>query len=118
MRAGSLRHPAKLYDTAQSQNVGGEEIDGWAVFASPRVGIEPLTGYESERVGQTYGQTSHRVTMRYQPGVLARMRLVVAGTMASDGTLSTGARLFEINGILNVDERNRELQLFCKEHVG
>jgi SPP1 family predicted phage head-tail adaptor len=116
--SGDLRNRGIIYATSQSQNASGEPIDNWSGFATVRCAIDPLGSFESERVTQTWGQTSHRIRMRYTSGVTPKMRFVTKGTMGSDGTLSaTTARLFEIEGVVNVEERSRETHLFCKEHV-
>ena len=44
--------------------------------------------------------------MRYLSGIVPKMRVKV------------GSRIFDILSIINVDERNRELQLMCRESVG
>jgi SPP1 family predicted phage head-tail adaptor len=48
---------------------------------------------------------SHRVTLRFIPGVTAKMRV------------NYGGRLLLIEAALNIEERNRELQLMCLEVV-
>ena len=48
---------------------------------------------------------SHKIRMRYQAGITHKMRV------------AWGTRLFEIESVLNVGERNREIVLMCSETV-
>jgi head-tail adaptor len=45
------------------------------------------------------------VTMRYLAGITAQMRVLY------------GSRTFQIISVLNVDQRNRVLVLYCEEHA-
>lgn len=114
--AGRFRHPLTIQRTTQTQNSGGEAIDAWSKYASIRAEIVPLAGRELEVARQTWGQVSHRIDSRFRSGVVPKMR-AIRGPINSDGTPGTGARVFQIEAVLNVDERSRLMHLFCTEDV-
>lgn len=107
MRAGRLRHRIKFQaktGTPVPDGYGGSTIP-WVDFATKiPAAIEPLSGRELLAAQAVQNETSHKVTLRYQPGITAAMRVVF------------GSRVFAITAPpLNKDERNRELTLLCSE---
>jgi SPP1 family predicted phage head-tail adaptor len=110
MPAGRRRHEAIL------QNPGTAAADGDGGFTqtyadlSPRtlwVGIEPATALKLERLaaGSSIASATHIVTGAYHAGVTTKTRLTV------------GARTFYVIGVVNPEERNRELVMVCTEVV-
>lgn len=65
--------------------------------------IHPKTAREANQFAHINSQISHTVIMRYSPEIQMDRRLVFNG------------RHFDIVGIVNVQERNRELQVLCSE---
>jgi head-tail adaptor len=105
---GSLRHLVTL------ENPGAALPDGdggftlaWTALDPPQVwaSIKPATARDLERAvaGTVQASASHLVTLRYVNGVSTKTRLVF------------GTRIFAVQGVHNVDERNRELVLACAE---
>lgn len=104
MRAGELRHKViiqKISDNVNSFNQPDE--DDWVDVATARAAINPLSGREFFAAEQNNSEVTHKVKMRYIAGVLPNMRI------------KFGTRYFGIIAVLNVEERNRELQIMCKE---
>lgn len=106
MRAGTARTQIVIQQRADTQNSSGELIPSWTTFATLSAAIVPLQGRELEAAQQVLATVSHRMDMRYLPGVLPSMRISYSG------------RYFDIGAVLNVKELNRELQLYCTERVG
>ena len=106
MRAGTLRHQVVIQQRADTQNPSGEPIPSWTTFATANASIVPLQGRELEAAQQVMAAVSHRIDLRYMPGVLATMRV------------QYGSRYFDIKAVINVNELNRNLQLLCTERVG
>lgn len=103
--AGRLRHRV----TIEKLTVGRDSIGGvtevWSPFATRWAEVAPLRGREFFAAEQVNAEVSHRVTLRFLPGVVAKMRV------------NFGGRILTIEAALNIEERNRELQLMCLEVV-
>jgi SPP1 family predicted phage head-tail adaptor len=71
------------------------------------VEIKPATARDLERVVANTVQStaSHLVTGDYRPDVNTQTRVTF------------GARIFEVTGVQNPEERNRDLVLVCEEVV-
>ena len=69
--------------------------------------IEPLSGTEQNISGQAQGRVTHRIGMR-RPATV---------TVVPEMKIVYGSRTFNINAVVNVMERDRELDLLCVEEV-
>lgn len=97
--AGRTRQYVSLARTPQTS----PDSDGfWEALSPPDVwcAIQPLPAGSGD--GRS---TFHLVTMRYHPQV----------TM--DTRITFGTRELFVRNVQNVDERNRELRLYCEEVV-
>lgn len=106
MRAGQLRHKVTLQDlgTRSDDGFGGGTIatvDTADVWAS----IEPLTGQERLQAGQFDTSITHRIRMRYYPGLRPHWQV------------KFGTRVFDIKSVADLEERRREVELMCEELV-
>jgi SPP1 family predicted phage head-tail adaptor len=108
MQAGQLRHritiqaPVTASDPFQTVSAGSwtNVLTCWARIES----VDPRDVFNS---GQQTMKVTHKVTMRYPGSQYA----VGAGNQ-----IVYGSRVFSVvGGILNEDERNRQLQLFAWE---
>lgn len=104
MQAGQLRHRITIQQRTASV-AHGEQSTSWTDFVSAWAAVQPLTGTEALVGRQENAAVSHRVVVRYQPGITPSMRV------------SFNGRLFDIQSVINIDERNRELHLMCLEQV-
>lgn len=105
MRAGRLRHEITIQEPTATQNAVGEETLSWSDYATVRASVEPMSGREYWNSKQVQSEITHEIRIRYYPGVTSEMRV------------SWGNRVFEIESVINVNERNREMILMCKEAV-
>jgi SPP1 family predicted phage head-tail adaptor len=80
-------------------------LQSWDTFAEAWASIEPLIGKEYFAQEREQAVVSHKIRMRYQPGITHKMRV------------AWESRLFEIESVLNVGERNREIVLMGSESV-
>lgn len=106
MQAGKLRHRIEI----QKRQTGGVDAfggrsEGWSFVAKAWASIEPQTGRQLEFARQFTATVSHKITMRYVPGLSPAMRV------------KFGSRIFEINGVIDLEERHREINLFCTENA-
>lgn len=108
MRAGSLRHKVKLQQvTVTPDPTTGAPANTWADISNPNVfaAVEPLSGREYHEARSRNSEVDTRIRIRYRSGIAAKMRVL------------WGSRTFDIKAVLNLEERNRELHLMCKEYT-
>jgi SPP1 family predicted phage head-tail adaptor len=89
----------------ETQAGDGSFVTAWETFATVWASIEPLIGREYFGQQREQATVSHKIRMRHQPGITHKMRV------------TWGTRLFEIESVLNVGERDRELLLMVSESV-
>lgn len=110
--AGQLRHQISIQaqSTAQDPDTG-EPASVWNTTLTTWAQIETLTAREAYQAGasQFVAQVTHMVTIRW-PGASVR----IAGGMR----VLFGERMFMIQAVDNVQERNRLLKLACLEVNG
>jgi SPP1 family predicted phage head-tail adaptor len=83
----------------------GEATGSWATDNTVWAAIEPVNGSERDIGEGKTGIVSHRVVMRYTSDVSPKKRLLF------------GSRVLNIDSVLNVDERDERMSLFCVEEV-
>lgn len=113
INAGKYRHIVSFQRLKQAnQNAYGEtsvnDNDNWEHAFNARVGMFPISGREflTFQGDLKQSEISHRIVLRYRPGVTSDMRIVFEG------------RIFEITSApINTQERNDEILLFCKEKI-
>ena len=104
MRAGSLRHRVTL----QRQELVFGELGAplhnkvWKDVATVWASVEAVSGREFFASQQVQSEVTHKVTIRFLPGVTADMRIV------------HGGRVFGIVAPLP-DNRGTRLVLMCRE---
>jgi SPP1 family predicted phage head-tail adaptor len=103
MNIGKLRHQVYLQSSTATANEFGENIPTWSTYATVWAEIKPLQGRELENAQQISEKCDYEVFIRYNSSVLATHRIVY------------GTRTFEINAVLNLEERNEILKLICTE---
>jgi len=107
MNAGRLRHQIDIQrNTASIPSTSGGSDTWVALYTGLWAAIWPLKGEEAVVAMQTQSTITHRVRIRYQAGILPGMRV------------RCGERYFNIIAApINLDERNRELELMCQEVI-
>jgi SPP1 family predicted phage head-tail adaptor len=105
MKIGPLRHKITIQQKVPSRDSYGAEVITWDDFLEAWASIEPLSGREYFLAQQMQAAVDHKITMRYQAGILPEMRV------------KWNDRIFDIKAILNTEERNIEVVLMCKEFV-
>lgn len=108
MRAGRLRQRVTVQQKTVTRNDYGEEIVTWADVLTAWAAVEPLRGREFDEAQMAGAERLTRIVLRWPgSGVTLRpeMRVYHAG------------RVYDIQSVIHVDERHREVQLHCKELV-
>jgi SPP1 family predicted phage head-tail adaptor len=103
MQAGKLRHRITIQQKGAGRTSSGAEQEQWSTFAQTWAGFDPRSGQEFVAAGQLQGKSITAITIRYRAEIKAKMRVLF------------GTRIFDIQWIKNVEERNREMLLICEE---
>lgn len=103
IRAGELRHRVTIQAEDRQDDGQGGYTPMWRDVETVLASIQPISGNEALVARQLQDTVTHKVVMRYRPGITAAMRL------------KFGTRLFNIREVRNYDERNRRLELRCVE---
>lgn len=102
---GAYRHRVTVQVVTETQNSQGEPSTDWADETTVWTSVEPLVGRELLLAQQTVALVTHRVGLRYLAGLTAKKRLVFNG------------RTFNILNVMNLEERNREMEIMAQEIV-
>ena len=105
MRAGRLRQRVTIQQRAGTQDSYGQLDDDWDDVATVWGAVEPLRGREFLEARREGADVTTRIVIRHRPGVTPAMRV------------SYDSRVFDIQTVINTDERDRELVLMCRELV-
>lgn len=104
MKAGLLRHLVVIEKYTETRDAVGGVIKGYVEFAQAWASIQPMLGREHFTEQRVSTEQTHRINMRYIPGVESTMRLTHNG------------RTFEIIGApINYMEKNTYLTFNVKE---
>jgi len=105
MRAGARRTPLVIQTPTQTQDASGGVTRTWATFVAQWwAEIVTASATESFVQDQREGRRSRVVRGEYVTGVTSQMRLQ-----------TPGGQLYQIEGVVNMDERNRLLELSVRE---
>lgn len=105
LTAGKLRNSVEIQELTNTSDGYGGFVTTWATIHTINAMIKPVSGGERMRAMQLNATISHRIFLRYIEGIKPAMRV------------KFGDRLFQIRLPLNLEERNRWLELHCEEGV-
>ncbi len=101
---GKLRHQIDIVAPTNSQDAsGGISLNQNTVVATVWASIEAITGRDQLAIAEFVSTTTHKITIRYMAGITARMQVWFRG------------RQFQIQAVLNPDERTKMLVLLVLE---
>lgn len=108
MRGGTLNRSIQIQQRTTGKDSFGGQVQTWTTLKTVYAYIEALQGSEKIAAMSYSTDVSHRVTVRYDaifidPRVVATYRILY------------GARIFNIEAALNVDESNRTIEMICSE---
>ncbi len=103
VQTGRLRHRVTIQRLTRTEPGDGTVNTEWTPLDTVWASIEPLRGRELIEA-QAFGvRVTHRVRMRDYDG------------LASTDRLTFNGRVFDIESVLNREERGAELELMCVE---
>jgi SPP1 family predicted phage head-tail adaptor len=104
VRAGRLSRRVAYQTSAESRNALNEAFPTWSTVGTYWAEVRGLTGREVYHASQTKAEAPHVLTLRYpgfRPSPAARFVY--------------GARIFDVISVINVDERNRQVEVLVNE---
>jgi SPP1 family predicted phage head-tail adaptor len=83
----------------------GQRVESWVALWSGMASVRPLSSREKYYGGEQFAAVTHRIAIRYRPGVkhAGRFRLVSSG------------RLLEVASVADQDERRQWLVIMAIE---
>ena len=105
MRAGRLRHQVIIQTPTETNDSQGQAVKPWATFATVHAAVEPLAGREYIAAAQINAETTTKIIIRYLAGITQKMRI------------SYDSKIYNIESMKNVGERDRQLELMCSEGI-
>lgn len=103
MRAGNLRNYGEIKQSVESFDLHGELIKTYSHFAYAYAEILPLVGREYWSARQVVSEVTGKIKIRYIEGVNPKMIYVC------------GLKTYDIEAVIDVENRHRELVLLVKE---
>ena len=105
MRAGKLRHSIAIEKkVVLRDSIGAEQIT-YEPFCLAYASIEPIGGREYFLAQQTQSAVDYKFITRYRAGIRPDFRI------------TWGTRIFNIQSVLNLEEKNIQLVIYAKEQV-
>lgn len=104
IRAGSMRHVVMIQKPIYGTSASGEAVITYQDVAEVRAGINPVTGNESFISAEKLNEVTHKIEMRFRE-------------LKPDNILVFNNRIFDIEQILNFNERNINLIILAKERL-
>jgi SPP1 family predicted phage head-tail adaptor len=105
MNAGELKHRVEVQSKTDTLGDHGGPGETWATVGTRWAKIEPMRGTETQRSEQNVSDVTHKITLRYYPGLTPSFRLV------------EGSRVFHIESVINTDESDVMSVCECVEGV-
>lgn len=108
MQAGRLNRRVVIQEKAAGQDEYGAEVMSWVAWRTVWANVRPLTGSAYYQAAQrtVEAQVDAEIRMRYLPGIEQdRMRVVHGGDV------------YEIEAVLQREERRRETVLMVRRQV-
>lgn len=118
MRAGPMRHKVTIQEVTETQDSYGQASESWATFATRWASIEPIAGREYFASRTENSEADVRIRLRWDRALVAlttKHRVLYTLPLLDESPETSQTRIFDIEAILNMRERNREIVLMCRE---
>lgn len=126
MRAGKFRHRITFQKPVTAKNDYNEDVITYQGIGSVWASVQPLSGREYFAAQQAQAAVTHRVTARYHRGFVESWKWLSPAMPAAESITPVTSprmrivfkgRVFNVQNVIDVDERHRELQFMCVEEV-
>lgn len=107
--SGAMRSQVEIQQQAPTPDSAGQPQAAWTTMWTTPAAISTLSMREVYQTAQFAAQVTHRITVRWPGNSIA----IVGGQR-----VAFGSRIFQVQTVENVQERNRVLHLLCLEING
>ena len=105
MRAGNLKNKIIFQQQTQIKDNFGEVKNNWSDVLITWASIQTISGKEQYLSNQNYATLSHKLRVRYSNLINSKQQILF------------GTRVFKILAVLNIFEKNKELEILVEESV-
>jgi len=105
IKARAKRHKILVEKVTETQDAYGDIVETWSTYYGSYAEVQPLNGKEYFDSQSVQADVTIKFRIRYLQGIIPKMRV------------SYNSRLFDIESVIDVDERHKETILMCKESV-
>lgn len=106
--AARLRHSITIETLAVTQDAEGGMVETYTELVKTKAEILPFSGGEKYSAQQSKSQAMFRIKIRYQDAL---------ANLGTEDRILFGARVFDVQYTLNIEERRRELHFMCLERL-
>jgi SPP1 family predicted phage head-tail adaptor len=100
---GMMRHSVTIQALQTTTDPTGGRVATWTDIATVKAKVTPISGSEVYTAMRLDTRITHKVMIRYRSDVSAVNRLIFKG------------RVLNITAAINIEERDRWLELHCTE---
>ncbi|CAN8139674.1 putative Phage head-tail adaptor, SPP1 family [uncultured Thiomicrorhabdus sp.] len=102
-KAGDLRHSVTFQEMQTIEDGIGGRSKVWVDVKTLKCKVKPLNGKERLFADRIESNTTHKIICRYNPLINSKLRAVFKG------------RVMQIKSVINIDERNKWLEIHSVE---
>lgn len=106
MNPGALNKRIVLQQPGGAQGSDGERITTWTDIATVSASIRSLSSRESMQAAQRMMISTHMIEVRYSTTI---------ASLSGAWRIKFGSRIFTIDGVQNIGERNEKFAITCTE---
>lgn len=121
MKAGRMRFQFLIQNPEPAHTTSGQYTAGWTDSGMIWGDMEGLSGREKFFAAQSGSLATHIVKTRWTGLITGRSRLLMSwGAIGSGAKLDRvvdGTRVLNVEGVVDPDNRHRELRISCVEQV-
>jgi SPP1 family predicted phage head-tail adaptor len=110
---GEMRHRLSYQIESTTVDEMNEKVNTWTTLGTFWGRVEPLVGMELMNARQLKATTGHKISMRNVNSALSPVAITPSGRFLFEAT----GRIFGIDQIFRVDERNAYLSIHCSELI-
>lgn len=113
MRAGDLRRKVLIQIRTVTQDTFGQQSVNWSDYmTNVPADIQPLSGRELVAAQAVNAEVTHTVVVRYSPLLADPLKVAAMRIIYSNADVT---RYFNVLASMNVDERNKQIDLMTVE---
>ena len=105
MISGKKSKKIVIESVSEGRNSLGGITEAWSTFSSPFAKVEPLGGKEAFFNREMNASNMVKFTINFETGITTKMRI------------SYDSRIFDILSKINLNERSKEIEMVCEEHI-